>query len=98
MRGGVSRRLLRTEPEGPRERGPAPRQGEGDPPRPDVRGRLPFTLPQEVAPGRGLPGAMQNIAVGIVGVGNCASSLVQGLEFYRQADAATAATAPGLMH
>jgi len=41
---------------------------------------------------------MGRIAVGIVGVGNCASSLVQGLEFYRRADAATAATAPGLMH
>ena len=29
---------------------------------------------------------MGTIAVGIVGVGNCASSLVQGIEFYRAAD------------
>ncbi|GAB94661.1 myo-inositol-1-phosphate synthase [Kineosphaera limosa NBRC 100340] len=32
----------------------------------------------------------------IVGVGNCASSLVQGVEYYR--DAADEATVPGLMH
>jgi myo-inositol-1-phosphate synthase len=36
------------------------------------------------------------IRVGIVGVGNCASSLVQGIEFYR--DAAPDEFAPGLMH
>jgi myo-inositol-1-phosphate synthase len=36
------------------------------------------------------------IRVAIVGVGNCASSLVQGVEFYR--DAGGAVPAPGLMH
>jgi len=36
------------------------------------------------------------IRVAIVGVGNCASSLVQGVEFYR--DAAADETIPGLMH
>ncbi|MGH2670348.1 MAG: inositol-3-phosphate synthase, partial [bacterium] len=39
---------------------------------------------------------MGEIRVGIVGVGNCASSLVQGLEFYRKAD--EGAPIPGLMH
>ncbi|MBA2640955.1 MAG: inositol-3-phosphate synthase [Nocardioidaceae bacterium] len=36
------------------------------------------------------------IRVAIVGVGNCATSLVQGVLYYRDADAAT--TVPGLMH
>lgn len=36
------------------------------------------------------------IRVAIVGVGNCASSLVQGVEYYR--DANPEATVPGLMH
>ena len=36
------------------------------------------------------------IRVAIVGVGNCASALVQGLEFYK--DAAPGETVPGLMH
>ncbi|NYE01064.1 myo-inositol-1-phosphate synthase [Kineosphaera limosa] len=39
---------------------------------------------------------MSSIRVAIVGVGNCASSLVQGVEYYR--DAADEATVPGLMH
>ncbi len=39
---------------------------------------------------------MSEIRVAIVGVGNCASSLVQGVEFYR--DAAADETIPGLMH
>ena len=39
---------------------------------------------------------MGNVRVAIVGVGNCASSLVQGIEFYRHADADT--RVPGLMH
>ncbi len=41
---------------------------------------------------------MRKIAVGIVGVGNCASSLLQGIEFYRAADQQTAGTHVGLMH
>ena len=36
------------------------------------------------------------IRVAIVGVGNCAASLVQGVHFYRDAD--PAAKVPGLMH
>ncbi|HEX2089624.1 MAG TPA: inositol-3-phosphate synthase [Actinomycetota bacterium] len=38
----------------------------------------------------------ERIRVGIVGVGNCASALVQGLEFYR--DATPGEEIPGLMH
>src|SRR5439155_24484586 len=37
-----------------------------------------------------------SIRVAIVGVGNCASSLVQGVHFYRDADAPQ--QVPGLMH
>ncbi|GAA1149461.1 inositol-3-phosphate synthase [Ornithinicoccus hortensis] len=39
---------------------------------------------------------MGSVRVAIVGVGNCASSLVQGVEYYRAADAT--AQVPGLMH
>jgi myo-inositol-1-phosphate synthase len=39
---------------------------------------------------------MGSVRVAIVGVGNCASSLVQGVEYYRQAD--PEARVPGLMH
>jgi len=39
---------------------------------------------------------MGKVRVAIVGVGNCASSLVQGLEYYKDADDAT--RVPGLMH
>lgn len=39
---------------------------------------------------------MGAIRVGIVGVGNCAASLVQGVEYYRDADPAD--RVPGLMH
>ncbi|MCZ7535573.1 MAG: inositol-3-phosphate synthase [Acidimicrobiia bacterium] len=38
----------------------------------------------------------KKIRVAIAGVGNCASSLVQGVEYYRNADAAD--SVPGLMH
>src|ERR671925_1439920 len=38
----------------------------------------------------------KKVRVAIVGVGNCASSLVQGVEFYRNADVHE--TVPGLMH
>ena len=36
------------------------------------------------------------VRVAIIGVGNCASSLVQGVEYYRGAD--PAGRVPGLMH
>ena len=36
------------------------------------------------------------IRVAIAGVGNCASSLIQGVEYYRGADPTE--TVPGLMH
>ena len=39
---------------------------------------------------------MGTVRVAIVGVGNCASSLVQGLEYYKDAD--DAVRVPGLMH
>ena len=39
---------------------------------------------------------MGKVRIAIVGVGNCASSLVQGLEYYK--DAADGARVPGLMH
>jgi myo-inositol-1-phosphate synthase len=41
---------------------------------------------------------MGRIPVGIVGVGNCASSLLQGIEFYRSADSEASAEHIGLMH
>src|ERR687890_182515 len=39
---------------------------------------------------------MGSVRVAIVGVGNCAASLVQGVEYYRDAD--PAARVPGIMH
>ncbi|MEZ5093579.1 inositol-3-phosphate synthase [Nocardioides sp.] len=39
---------------------------------------------------------MGSVRVAIVGVGNCATSLVQGVHYYRDAD--PAGTVPGLMH
>ncbi|HEX7443078.1 MAG TPA: inositol-3-phosphate synthase [Acidimicrobiales bacterium] len=39
---------------------------------------------------------MSKIRVAIAGVGNCASSLIQGVEYYRNAEAGE--TVPGLMH
>ncbi len=39
---------------------------------------------------------MGSIRVALVGIGNCASSLVQGVEYYRNADPSV--TVPGLMH
>jgi len=39
---------------------------------------------------------MSKVRIAIAGVGNCASSLVQGLRFYRDADPSE--TVPGLMH
>jgi myo-inositol-1-phosphate synthase len=42
------------------------------------------------------PQASTEVRVAIVGVGNCASSLVQGVEYYHNADETS--TVPGLMH
>ncbi len=42
------------------------------------------------------PQASTEVRVAIVGVGNCASSLVQGVEYYQNAD--ETASVPGLMH
>ncbi|HEY6931947.1 MAG TPA: inositol-3-phosphate synthase, partial [Marmoricola sp.] len=39
---------------------------------------------------------MGPLRVAVVGVGNCASSLVQGVEYYKDAD--PEAVVPGLMH
>src|SRR3954470_8692574 len=39
---------------------------------------------------------MGSVRVAIVGVGNCAASLVQGVHYYRDADPTT--RVPGLMH
>jgi myo-inositol-1-phosphate synthase len=39
---------------------------------------------------------MSKVKVAIAGIGNCASSLVQGVEYYREADPAQ--NVPGLMH
>ena len=38
----------------------------------------------------------EKVRVAIIGVGNCACSLVQGVHYYRDADPAE--TVPGLMH
>jgi myo-inositol-1-phosphate synthase len=47
--------------------------------------------------GAGSPATSSNdVRVAIVGVGNCASSLVQGVQYYKDAD--ENATVPGLMH
>ncbi len=43
-----------------------------------------------------VPGAQPEVRVAIVGVGNCASSLVQGVEYYQDADETS--SVPGLMH
>jgi myo-inositol-1-phosphate synthase len=48
------------------------------------------------AKSNGAPASDDKVRVAIVGVGNCASSLVQGVQYYRDAD--PTATVPGLMH
>src|ERR671917_964425 len=40
--------------------------------------------------------SMGSVKVAVVGVGNCAASLVQGVEYYRNADETQ--SVPGLMH
>jgi myo-inositol-1-phosphate synthase len=44
----------------------------------------------------GVSATQPEVRVAIVGVGNCASSLVQGVEYYQNADESS--TVPGLMH
>src|SRR3978361_1620643 len=39
---------------------------------------------------------MGSVRVAIIGVGNCATSLIQGVHYYRDAD--PSAAVPGLMH
>ncbi|OBF38104.1 inositol 1-phosphate synthase [Mycobacterium sp. ACS1612] len=46
--------------------------------------------------GRDVMSSSSEVRVAIVGVGNCASSLVQGVQYYQDAD--ETATVPGLMH
>src|SRR6476659_2256622 len=41
---------------------------------------------------------MPRVRLGIVGVGNCASSLLQGIEYYRDGEGPKQATTSGLMH
>ena len=50
-------------------------------------------MPETTQSGR-RPGGKINVA--IIGVGNCASSLVQGIQYYREAEGG--ASIPGLMH
>jgi myo-inositol-1-phosphate synthase len=50
----------------------------------------------EYTPSPQSPGALPEVRVAIVGVGNCASSLVQGVEYYQNADETS--SVPGLMH
>src|SRR6476619_3939875 len=45
---------------------------------------------------RGRNASMGAVKVAIVGVGNCATSLIQGVEYYRNAD--PSGSVPGLMH
>src|SRR5438270_11802960 len=53
-----------------------------------VRPSTRSSLPQEAR--------MSKIRLAIAGVGNCANSLIQGLEYYRDADPSD--EVPGLMH
>src|SRR5687767_1144080 len=41
---------------------------------------------------------MSKIRLGIIGVGNCASSLLQGIEYYRNGEGARPSNGSGLMH
>ena len=70
----------------------------------NIGARLPATsnsgagLPATSNSAAGLPATSNSeVRVAIVGVGNCASSLVQGVQYYQDADE-NAHTVPGLMH
>src|SRR5687768_13631914 len=54
----------------------------------------PTNCPQQEATRKRKP--MGSVRVGIVGVGNCATSLIQGVEYYKDAD--PSGSVPGLMH
>ncbi len=58
------------------------------------RGKEPMATTNGSQSGR--PRSQDKVRVAIVGVGNCANSLVQGVHYYR--DASRADTVPGLMH
>src|SRR5690348_2107942 len=55
-----------------------------------------FASPKNHPPRARSVNQMDKVRVGIIGVGNCASSLVQGAQFYR--DATETDFVPGLMH
>ena len=71
------------------ERTPAP--AERHPTRPHSTDR-----PDDTTESRHREHRMGSVRVAIVGVGNCAASLVQGVEYYKDAD--PQASVPGLMH
>ncbi|RAV31453.1 inositol-3-phosphate synthase [Corynebacterium heidelbergense] len=52
--------------------------------------------PSPASPGAENPSTAGSVNIAIVGLGNCATSLIQGLQFYR--DAAANEDIPGLMH
>jgi myo-inositol-1-phosphate synthase len=62
---------------------------------PSTNGHLSEPIRGRSAPSGGGRGG-RKVRVGIIGVGNCASSLVQGVHFYRDADPES--LIPGLMH
>jgi myo-inositol-1-phosphate synthase len=59
-------------------------------------GRLEDTLAETDGNGAAPQHQREKVRVAIIGVGNCASSFVQGVQFYRDADPAK--QVPGLMH
>jgi myo-inositol-1-phosphate synthase len=68
-----------------RRRPPAPGRGRGKEPMPATNGTS-----------NGRARSKDKVRVAIVGVGNCANSLLQGVEYYK--DASPSAAVPGLMH
>src|SRR5882724_13341339 len=91
MAGGAHhQRALRTDAGGLRRLPRHPRRtGRGRTPRTPASAPGPAVMKKEA-------NAMGSVRVAIVGVGNCASSLVQGVEYYKDADPND--RVPGLMH
>jgi myo-inositol-1-phosphate synthase len=54
------------------------------------------TMPSKNGSGNGRARSDERVRVAIIGVGNCANSLLQGVEYYKDADPAD--FVPGLMH